>query len=322
MSTDVLIVGQVFTDLIFTGVNPPAPGSEVYADSFTVSPGGAANRAVAAARIGARAAISAQVGDDPIGALVLEQLAGEANLSLTHLQHRSNFHTPISVAITDGPDRSFVTYEERWDIPVWDGPAPATVHASVQQALPGWVQRIRRDGSLIFGGVGWDSTGAWSTEVLDRLAEVDAVIFNDAEACAYTRTDSPAKALQVLSELVETAIVTVGKDGALATHNGETVSVPSLPVRAVDPTGAGDTFSAAFMAATAWGWDLDARLRLSSAAAACSVRTPGGARSAPTAIELHQLFEELQPARGWGLVRRWAKQQYDDVHRSESERKS
>ena len=50
---DVCIAGTVFADLVFTGVSLPKPGTEVFADDFSLSPGGAANRAVAAARLGA-----------------------------------------------------------------------------------------------------------------------------------------------------------------------------------------------------------------------------------------------------------------------------
>lgn len=329
MCADVHIVGQMYSDLVFAGARPPEPGSEVYAESFTLSPGGAANRAVAAARIGASATLSADVGDDPIGTLVLAQLAQEPHLDLTHLRHRPGSHNPITVAITDGPDRAFVTYEEPAMPPEWDGAAaPATLHLSVEKPLPPWLSSLRQQGTAVFGGVGWDATGAWSPEVLTRIRDVDAVVFNDAEACAYTRTSTPEEALAALSGYVETAVVTLGKDGALATRAGTTVQVPSLPVTAVDPTGAGDTFGAVFMATTAWGWELEAGLRLAAAAAACSVRAPGGARSAPTPTDLHDLFEELQPARGWDVVRQWARQQSEGVHGSThaapvtSERKS
>ena len=44
---DLLLAGSVFCDLIFTDVLLPEPGAEVYAHAFTLTPGGAANRAVA-----------------------------------------------------------------------------------------------------------------------------------------------------------------------------------------------------------------------------------------------------------------------------------
>ena len=62
--------GPGLRDLVFTGVNAPAPGAEVFADGFAISPGGAANRAVAAARLGAHTALVTELGDDPIGCIV------------------------------------------------------------------------------------------------------------------------------------------------------------------------------------------------------------------------------------------------------------
>ena len=52
-------------------------------------------------------------------------------------------------------------------------------------------------------------------------------------------------------------------------------------VAAVDPTGAGDVFVASFMATGVLDWPIEQRLRLAGLAASLSVRTLGGAASAP-----------------------------------------
>ena len=100
----------------------------------------------------------------------------------------------------------------------------------------------------------------------------------------YTGTDSPSRALARLAEHVPVAVVTCGPDGALAVDGstGESASVKGLPVAALDPTGAGDVFGAAFIAATLHGWPLAERLRFSNLAAALSVQRIGGATAAPT----------------------------------------
>lgn len=110
---DVLIAGQVYSDLVFTGVQAPAPGAEVYAHGFAISPGGAANRAVAAARLGAHTALVTELGDDPIGCIIARTLRDEPNMDLRFAVQHQGYQNPISVAITDGHDRSFVTYEQQ-----------------------------------------------------------------------------------------------------------------------------------------------------------------------------------------------------------------
>ena len=83
---DLLFAGSVFCDIVFSGVPVPAPGTEVFAGAFAVTPGGTANRAVAAARLGATTSLVSELGDDPLGTYVAGVLANEANLR--HLTRR------------------------------------------------------------------------------------------------------------------------------------------------------------------------------------------------------------------------------------------
>jgi bifunctional ADP-heptose synthase (sugar kinase/adenylyltransferase) len=65
--------------------------------------------------------------------------------------------------------------------------------------------------------------------------------------------------------------------------------VPSLPVNAHDPTGAGDVFGAAFVLGTLRGWPLRQRLAFANLCAALSVQYVGGSLAAP----------------GWGDIIDW-----------------
>ena len=85
--------------------------------------------------------------------------------------------------------------------------------------------------------------------------------------------------------------MTRGSRGALAldSETGERVEVPSLPVTAIDPTGAGDVFGASLVVGTLAGWPLEHRLRFSSLCASLAVQQFGGALAAP----------------GWGDIADW-----------------
>ncbi|MEZ5201986.1 MAG: PfkB family carbohydrate kinase [Micropruina glycogenica] len=52
--------------------------------------------------------------------------------------------------------------------------------------------------------------------------------------------------------------------------------MPALPVRAIDPTGAGDCFGAALVAGTLAGWPLQQRLRFAALTAGLAVQQFGG----------------------------------------------
>lgn len=307
---DLLFAGSVFCDLVFAGVPTPDPGGEVFARRFKLSPGGVANRAVAAARLGARTALLSALGDDPLGQELGVLLAAEPQLDLTWLTIRPGWQTPVTVSLTGEHEREFITYQEPDQPLCWgaDRPRVGATHVGVAHELPGWVSRLRAEGTVVYGGVGWDSSGAWSAAVLDRLPEVDVFVPNDLEAMRYTRTGTPAEAARDLGRRVGLAIVTCGARGVLAFDSDadRLVEVPAVRVPALDPTGAGDVFVASFMASQSLGWPLEQRLRLATLCASLSVRTLGGAASAPGRADLIGFLDTERPAGDWSAIRHWA----------------
>jgi sugar/nucleoside kinase (ribokinase family) len=201
---DLLFAGDVFCDIVFSGVPVPAPGTEVYADAFTITPGGAANRAVAAARLGATTSLVSELGDDPLGNYIAGVLATEANLDLTHLRRTAGWQSPVTTSLTGAHDRSFITYREPAHGLDWPrgGPTVGAAHVNVAADLPAWVARLRTLGTTVVGGVGWDCTGEWSPKVLRRLEDIDIFVPNDVEAMKYTQTDDPITAARELGRYV------------------------------------------------------------------------------------------------------------------------
>lgn len=308
---DVVLGGTLFCDLVFSGSSLPEPGAEVFADGFVLTPGGTANRAVAAARLGLRTGLLGVLGRDIFGERVARMLAAEPGLDLRWLG-RTEAHTPVTVSVTDEHDRSFITYEEPGTAApdVWPGPLPraGAAHAGLARPLPDWVRALRAAGTVVFGGVGWDATHTWSPVVLDRLADVDVFVPNEVEACRYTGTADVNAALKALADRVGTVVVTRGAAGAVALDSGtgERVDVPAVPVHVVDPTGAGDVFVAALMRGTLLGWDLATRVRFAALAASLSVRSLGGAVSAPTPADIGRYLSEHTPDGDHGPIAAWA----------------
>ncbi|GAC1490224.1 MAG: hypothetical protein NVS2B11_15480 [Acetobacteraceae bacterium] len=72
---DVVVVGKANVDYLVRGPQLPRPGQSVNGDAFQEAPGGkGANQAVGAARLGARVALVARVGEDARGSSVIEAL--------------------------------------------------------------------------------------------------------------------------------------------------------------------------------------------------------------------------------------------------------
>ncbi|MDR1115011.1 MAG: adenosine kinase [Tannerella sp.] len=94
-------------------------------------------------------------------------------------------------------------------------------------------------------------------------AYVDILFSNESEAGAYTGL-AAREALDVISGDVEMAVVTVGKDGALAGGHGKVVHVEALNSHVVDTTGAGDNFAAGFLYGYSVGATLEQSAKLGS----------------------------------------------------------
>ena len=81
---DVFVWGTVFLDIIMTGLEQlPDGGQEVWADGMGSCPGGIANLAVAARRLGLRTSLAAAFGDDAYGDFCWETLADEEDVDLS-----------------------------------------------------------------------------------------------------------------------------------------------------------------------------------------------------------------------------------------------
>ena len=291
---DVLISGTVFLDIVFTDLPcPPSPGTEVWTGGMGSSPGGIANLAVATSRLGLRTSLVAGFGDDGYGEWCRRVLAEQESVDLSLSRTFEHWHSPVTVSMAYENDRAMVTHGHCAPMSAAEmiGQPPSTRAVVVELGGDPWWRLARQAGALVFADVGWDPSGVWDPHVLDQLDGVDCFMPNEVEAQAYTRTASPEAALAALAELVPMAVVTRGSRGALAmdAETGERVEVPSLPVTAIDPTGAGDVFGASLVVGTLAGWPLEHRLRFSALCASLAVQQFGGALAAP----------------GWGDIADW-----------------
>jgi sugar/nucleoside kinase (ribokinase family) len=305
-----LFTGDVFCDLVFTGADVPVLGQETYADRFGIAAGGAAIRAMAAARLGADSRLVATMGDDVIGSHIHALLRAEPNLDVEELATVAGYQTPISVAISGPHDRGFLTYVEEHPVAVPQRRDDvAAAHVDVADAASAWGRELREAGTVLVGGVGWDASGEWSSGLLAQLDNVDVFVPNHDEAMAYTRTGDPVAGARALAEHVGLAVVTRGADGVVAVDsaNGEEAEVRGIRVAAVDPTGAGDVFTAALMTSFGEEWTLAERLRFATATAAYSVTGLGGGASAPTPGELIGFVERHAADSDWGFLHAWSR---------------
>lgn len=299
---DVFLWGTVFLDIIFAGLpTPPVAGTEVWAEGMASCPGGIANLAVAASRLGLRTSLAAAFSDDDYGDFCWRTLHEQEGIDLGRSQRFEHWHSPVTVSMSVNRDRSMVSHghpspvsaSEMIGTPPLARAVMVDLAGTTEEAAngPTWVDTAVAQGALVFADIGWDPQGEWSPAVLDELAHCHAFMPNAVEAMAYTRTDTPLAALYALADRVPLAVVTNGAEGALGIDGttGEEVQVPALQVTPLDPTGAGDVFSAAMVVGTLAGWTLHNRLSFANLCAALALQQFGGSLAAP----------------GWGDVLDW-----------------
>ena len=81
----------------------------------------------------------------------------------------------------------------------------------------------------------------------EALIKADLLFCNASEACAVTKAATAPEAFAKLRDLVPSAVVTAGPDGAYVRYAGVEAHVPAFPCEPRDLTGAGDMFAGSFL---------------------------------------------------------------------------
>ena len=132
----------------------------------------------------------------------------------------------------------------------------------------------------------WDHSGLVSPRSWSRASEflprVDALFVSDEDISGEAGT------LRSQLLLAQVAVVTQGAKGATVHTKGASHHVPAPRAKAVDPTGAGDVFAAAFLVRLAETQNPLEACRFANAAASLSVEKAGLA-SVPVRSEIENL---------------------------------
>ena len=282
--TDLVVATPVFLDLTFVGLESlPALGEERFAAELLRSPGGGAITAVGAARLGLDAAVAAPLGDDVGGDLVRGMLGEEG---VRCIATRPAPRTPTTMVMPFGGDRAMVTIDPGARASAADvaALAPRAVAASLDQLY------VVPDVSRAYVTCGDDDLRAYEGRPPAALDGARALFVNKREALGLSGKDTVADAAASLGERVETVVVTLAAEGAMAVTNGSTIHASAETVdRPVDTTGAGDLLAAAYIWADLRGAEPEERLRWAVVYAGLAVCIPTGVGGA---VDLETLLRE------------------------------
>lgn len=280
--TDVAVLLTPFLDLTFAGLDELPPlGGERFATDLIRSPGGGAITATGAARLGLDTVLAAPLGDDPSGAFLATTLRADG----VRLVAPHDGLTATTVVMPAHCDRALVTFDpgarvRRADL---EALAPRAVVCGVEQlgALPAQ--------TAAYISVGDREARDYARRLPESIAG-HTLIANEPEAMLLTGAADAEQAAFALAGHAAAAVVTIGPRGAISVSDDELHVASGVdPGPAVDTTGAGDLFMAAYVWAGLRGMASAERLRWAVLYASLSVTVPTATAGA---ITQSQLIEE------------------------------
>lgn len=85
-------------------------------------------------------------------------------------------------------------------------------------------------------------------EIWDLISgPVDLFFCNEEEAKSLTGKEDPIECAALIHQHAENVALTLGPNGAILMHSGDTIPVQGIPTNAIDTTGAGDMYAGALL---------------------------------------------------------------------------
>lgn len=294
----ILCLGMSALDAIYRVPAIPTIPTKILATAFAESGGGmAANASVAVARLGGRAHYWGRLGDDPLGARILAQLAAEG-VDVSGVRRLPGRASP-SAAIMVAPDgeRLVCAYNDPAldRDPAWLPLAEVAMFAAILADVR-WPEGAAAvlDAARLHGRPAVLDADVGAPDALADLAgrATHAVFSEPGLACAAGAGDVGACLERVARGHPGVVGVTLGPEGVLWRQGGSEHRVPAFPIRAVDTLAAGDVWHGAFTLVLAEGGPVEAAARFANAAAAIKCTRSGGRSGAPSRAEVEALLGE------------------------------
>jgi ribokinase len=287
----VTVLGSVNLDLVLRSARLPVAGETVVGAEISESLGGkGANQAIAAARMGARVALVACLGDDAAGRGALDTLA------------RGGIDTAGCRTVSDPTGRAAVLVDAAGENLISVGPGangrvrPDDVRRGWPESTAVLLAQLEIPAVTVTAGLAvarernvTSVLNATPAERLEEISEIpDVLVVNRVEAEQLSGvTNGSARTLaETLARErgIATVVVTDGGGGAAAAidgASGEAIVVSAPVVEVVDSPGAGDAFAGTLVALLAEGVALADALAYACTAGALACTRPGAVPSLP-----------------------------------------
>ena len=314
---DVVALGELLIDFTMNGQS--GQGNNL----FEACPGGAPCNVLALLnRMGKKTAFVGKVGEDQFGKLLKETIA-EAGIDASNLKMDKEVNTTLAFVHTfpDG-DREFSFYRNPGaDMMLTENEVdPAFIaqtkifhfgtlsmtHDGVRAATKKAVQAAKDAGCLVSFDPNlrpplWSSLDLAKEQMEYGFGVCDILKISDNEIQFVSGKEDYDEGISYLQEKyhIPMILLTMGKDGSRAYYKGMRVERPGFSVKAIETTGAGDTFCGSSLNyVVEHGFEdlteeqLGELLTFANAAAAIVTTKKGAIRSMPEREEVEALIQE------------------------------
>ena len=257
---DVIALGELQIDFTMNGQ------SEQGNNMFEACPGGAPCNVLALLnKMGKKTAFIGKVGKDQFGTLLRDTIT-EAGIDASNLMVDENVNTTLAFVHTfpDG-DREFSFYrnpgadmmltadevnpEVVKDTKVFHFGTLSMTHEGVREATKKAVETAKANGCLVSFDPNlrpplWSSLDLAKEQMEYGFGKCDILKISDNEIQFVSGKEDYDEGIAYLQETynIPLILLTMGKDGSRAYYKGMRVERPGFSVKAIETTGAGDTF--------------------------------------------------------------------------------
>lgn len=291
--------GSLNLDYVYQVPRFLAPGETLAASSVKVVPGGKGlNQSIALARAGAKVFHAGMVGS---GGDMLAELLTKSGVDLRFLKQNNGIQGNAiiqvvpsgenAILLCGGSNREITSAQVRETLSQF-GAGDWLILQNEVSCLDEMVEEAGKRGMHIVL-----NPSPFEEELLNlNYGVIDWLFINEVEGRQMTGESIPEKILCVLRKQYPqmNVVLTLGKMGAVCDTPTARVEQPIFPVRAVDTTAAGDTFTGYFIAAYTQRRPLEQCMKMAAAASAISVSRPGASVSIPFASEVEEMLRDMK----------------------------
>ena len=283
--------GSINIDHVYCVDHFVRPGETIKSESYTLFCGGkGANQSIALSRAGAEVLHAGKISQDGVWLKEKLQESG-VDTSLIKTVDKSTGHAIIQVN-KDGENSIIIhgganqTFSDN-DVEEVLNSAEAGDFLLLQNEINDVEEILQknkgRDLTVVFNP-------APMTETIKNypLELVDIFILNEVEGEALTEKNDPDEILNTMQKLYPKSriVLTLGKEGVIYANNQQRIKADALKVKAIDTTGAGDTFIGYFLAELMRGSEIEKCLEMGIKASSICVTRRGAADSIPKFNEI------------------------------------